>query len=345
MLVNTDLSMAGYRGEAVTAMQKRMMDAMETIPGVTAVGLTSVPPLDQGFSTISVYKDESTDLRPANAAASPFIFEVSPGYFQAAKTSLLAGRNITLHDDASAPRVAVVNLQFARKLFGSVENAVGHYFKLRDGVRTQVVGVVETGKYVNLAENAQPAMFYPILQRPSSDAWLVIRSERDPQELSGAIRSKLRELDSALPSFLVTWNQDLEGAMFASRVATVALGVMGMMGALLALTGIFGMAAYSVSRRMRELGIRMALGAQRKEILNAALGRALKLLVFGSVGGVLVGVLASRVLASIVYQATPRDPLVLSGVIVAMLVLGLLATWIPAQRALSLDPLTLLREE
>jgi ABC-type antimicrobial peptide transport system permease subunit len=125
----------------------------------------------------------------------------------------------------------------------------------------------------------------------------------------------------------------------------MALGVLGMMGAMLSITGIFGMAAYSVSRRLRELGIRVALGAQRTEVLKAALGRAVKLLTIGSAAGLLLGLLASRVLASIVYQATPRDPLVLGGVVVAMALLGLLATWIPAQRALSVNPLILLREE
>jgi ABC-type antimicrobial peptide transport system permease subunit len=120
---------------------------------------------------------------------------------------------------------------------------------------------------------------------------------------------------------------------------------MGVMGAMLAVTGIFGMAAYSVSKRMKELGIRVALGAQRKEVLQAALGRPLKLLAAGSAAGLLLGILASRVLAFIVYQATPRDPLVLAGVVLVMLSLGLLATWIPARRALSVDPLILLREE
>ena len=117
------------------------------------------------------------------------------------------------------------------------------------------------------------------------------------------------------------------------------------MGAMLSITGIFGMAAYSVSRRLREFGIRMALGARRKEVLEAALGRALKLLAFGSAAGLLLGILASRVLASIVYQATPRDPVVMAGVVLVMLLLGLLATWIPAQRVLSVDPLILLRED
>ena len=114
---------------------------------------------------------------------------------------------------------------------------------------------------------------------------------------------------------------------------------------MLAATGIFGMASYSVSKRLRELGIRIALGAQRKEVLHAALGKASRLLAIGSVAGLLLGIMATRVLSSIVYQATPRDPWVLTGVVLAMLMLGLAATWMPAQRALSADPLLLLREQ
>jgi ABC-type antimicrobial peptide transport system permease subunit len=133
--------------------------------------------------------------------------------------------------------------------------------------------------------------------------------------------------------------------LFPSQMATVSLGVMGLMGAMLSITGIFGMAAYAVSKRLRELGIRVALGAQRKQVLQAALGRAFKLLACGSTAGLFLGIMTSRVLALVVYQATPRDPLVLAGVVLAMALLGLLATWIPAQRALSVDPLILLRED
>jgi predicted permease len=345
MLVNTELAMAGYRGDAAPAMQKRLIDAMETIPGVTSVGLANVPPLDQGFEQTRVFTEEATDLRPSKAAAEPFRFKVSPGYFHAAGTALLSGRTFDRHDDAASPRVAVINREFARKVFGSLADAMGRYFKNADGARIQVIGVVEDGKYMNLAEDPQAAIYLPILQSPSTDSWLVLRSERDPQELSSAIRLKIRELDAALPSFIVTWDQDLEGALFTSRVATVALGVMGMMGALLAVTGIFGMAAYSVSKRLRELGIRMALGARRGQVLSAGLGRAIRLLALGSALGLTLGVLFARVLAAIVYQATPRDPLVMGAVVVAMLSLGLLATWVPAQRALSLNPMSLLREE
>ena len=137
----------------------------------------------------------------------------------------------------------------------------------------------------------------------------------------------------------------MNGALFASRMATVSLGVLGVIGAMLSITGIFGMAAYAVSRRLRELGIRVALGAKRSEVLRTALRRPFQLLLCGSAAGLALGLLATRLLAYIVYEATPRDPLVLTGVVVVMAVLGLVATWIPAQRALSIDPLVLLREE
>jgi ABC-type antimicrobial peptide transport system permease subunit len=128
-------------------------------------------------------------------------------------------------------------------------------------------------------------------------------------------------------------------------MAAISLGVLGAMGAMLSITGIFGMAAYAVSRRIKELGIRVALGARRREVLGAALGRAFRLLAIGSTAGLILGLLASRVLAAIVYQATPRDPIVLAGAIFAMMLLGLIATWVPARRVLSVNPLILLREE
>jgi predicted permease len=347
MLVNANLAMAGYSGDTTLAMQKRMIEAMEAIPGVEQVGLVNnFPPLVYGAgSRANVFKEETRDRRPSNIASMPYRYDVSPGYFDAAGTRLLAGRAFSWHDDKSAPVVAVVNREFAGKLFGSLTNAIGRYFTLQDATRVQIVGVVEDGKYLSITEDQQPAIFLPSVQSPSSQSYLVVRSHRDPQQLAAGIRSKLHELDAGLPVDIDTWNTLLVVVLFPSRVATVSLGVLGAMGAMLSITGLFGMAAYSVSKRLKELGIRMALGAQRKEVLQAALGRALKLLAFGSAAGLFLGILASRVLAFIVYQATPRDPLVLVGVVLAMFLLGLSATLIPAQRALSVDPAILLREE
>ncbi|MGD0631401.1 MAG: ABC transporter permease [Terracidiphilus sp.] len=350
MLAETDLSTAGYSGDRVPAMQKRMIEAVQGLPRVESVGLADALPLSvNGGDDQIVFASQVTDLRPSNAAGEIRTYNVSPEYFQASGTALLTGRLFTDHDNQSSPRVAIVNQEFARKLFGSAASAIGGWYKLKDGTRIQVVGIAQDGKYSSLTEDPVPAMFFPILQSPSTSTILVVRlrpgSDHSPQSIGAAMRTVLRRLDPGLPVTIETRDKPLDSTLFGPRIATIALGVLGMMGAMLSITGVFGMAAYSVSKRLRELGIRIALGAKRKEVLQAALGRAVKLLAFGSAAGLVLGILASRVLAFIVYQATPRDPLVLAGVVLAMALLGLVATWIPAQRALSVDPLVLLREE
>jgi hypothetical protein len=345
MLVETDVAFAGYTGDKVPPMQKRMIEAVGAIPGVETVGFSDGLLLEDTNDYSLVFNGDATDVRPANAAGDAYIYHISPEYLRAEGTVLLAGRTFTWHDDQKAPRVGVVNLEFARKVFGSTSKALGGYFKMPDGTRVQVVGITEQGKYDHLAEDPIAAMFLPILQWPSSQTWLVVRSSRDPNQLGPAVRSALRQLDQGLPVRIDTRYNELSPALFGPRLATLALGVLGVIAAMLAVTGVFGMAAYSVSKRLRELGIRMALGAQRKEVLQAALGRALKLLAIGSAAGLLLGILASRVLAFIVYEATSRDPLILAGVVLAMALLGLVATWVPARRALSIEPAILMREE
>jgi predicted permease len=349
MLVEPDLGMAGYSGDRALAMQRRLIKAMEAIPGVEAVGLADSVPFAMGVGDTIVYRDNAPDLRPGNAAADAYLFHVAPGYFRAADTTLLSGRDFSWEDDKNSPRVALVNGVFARKLFGSADGVIGRYYKMRDGSRIQVVGVVEDGKYYALTENPEPAVFIPILQSPSAATTLVVRARpganNAPGLLGAAMRNAVRHLDAGMPVILETRDKPLAVSLFGPRMATVALGVLGVMGAMLSITGIFGMAAYSVSRRLRELGIRVALGAQHREVLQAALGRAVKLLAIGSAAGLILGILAARVLALVVYGATSRDPIVLAGVVLAMALLGLVATWIPAQRALSVNPLILLREE
>jgi ABC-type antimicrobial peptide transport system permease subunit len=173
----------------------------------------------------------------------------------------------------------------------------------------------------------------------------VVRSSLPQVETAAAINRMLTGIDPRLVFSIRSWSSALSLVLFPARIAAASLGVMGLLAAMLAITGIFGMAAYSVSKRMRELGIRVALGAHRAQLMRSALGRPLVLLASGSAVGLLLGMLTSRLLAQIVYQATSRDPLVLSGVIAAMMLIGLLATWIPARHALAVNPARLLREE
>jgi predicted permease len=346
ILADTDLAMAGYPDEKIPAMQKRMVDAMATIPGVKSVGLASRPPLaGPGPQGTAVYTVTTTDLKPSNVAAYPNLYRISPEYLDTAGTALLAGRGFSWHDDKDSPPVAVVNREFANEVFGSATKAVGEYYKTKEGTRIQVVGIVEDGKYRSLTEDPVAAVFLPILQSPSSETWLVVRAAGDPRQVTAALKSRLRDLDPGMPFFIQAWSKEMDAYQFGAHMATISLGVLGLMGAMLSITGIFGIAAYSVSKRFQELAIRVSLGAGRKDVLLEALGRALKLLLVGSAAGMLLGILASRVLAFIVYQATPRDPLVLGGVILAMLLLGLLGTWIPARSVLKVDPVILLREK
>jgi ABC-type antimicrobial peptide transport system permease subunit len=241
--------------------------------------------------------------------------------------------------------VAIVNRELARKIFGSVSQAIGGHFRLDAKSRLEVIGVVEDGKYKTLTEDARAVFFQPLLQAPANSTWLVVRSSRDSRRVAASLHETMQGLDAALPFTVLTWPQQLDSALFAARVATVSLGVLGMLGAVLAITGIFGMASYSVGKRLKEMGIRMALGAGHGQVLSAALGRAFRLLAAGSVAGLALGMAATSVLSSIVYQATPRDPVVLGGTVLAMLLVGLIAAWAPARRALSVDPSKLMREE
>lgn len=345
VLAESDLHMGGYTDEGMLQMQRRMIDAVAALPGVVSVGTVDRPPLVVGSGDSLVFSDATTDFRPTNNVADAMVYRISPRYLQSAGTKLLAGRDLSFNDGKNAPVVAVVNRLFAIKVFGSVENALGRHFKTGPLDRVEVVGVVEDGKYRSLTEDQQPAMFFSYQQRLSADVSLVVRIDREPEEMVAAIQRTLRGLDSSLPLSIRTWSSELDSALFAARVATVALGVLGILGAMLAVTGIFGMASYVVSKRLRELGIRVALGAGSRQILRAALGRAFRLLAFGSAGGIVLGLMGTKVLSHIVYQATPKDPLVLIGVVVTMVVLGMLAAAVPARRALAVDPLVLLRDE
>jgi len=343
-LVETNMRMAGYTNASSLPVQKRILEDASRIPGVTAVGTIDQPPLNGGGNTTPVFPQGTTDFRDSNSLAEVNVYTISPGFLAASRMRLLAGRSFTWNDDDKTPRVALINQSLAHILFGN-NPAVGRHFEINGHKDIEVAGVVENGKYQSLTENPKPAMYWPLPQNLEDDTTLVVRSTRTPAEMASALSTLVAKIDPSLPVTIESWPQQLQLVLFPARVATVSLGLLGLLAAMLAATGIFGMASYSVTRRLREMGIRMALGAQRVQILRAALARTLILLAAGSLAGLALGAAASGVLSSIVYEATVFDPIVLAGAILAMVAIGVIAAAFPASRALHADPALLLREE
>lgn len=332
--------------EGVVPLEKKkkaMIEAVRSIPGVTAAGTVSKVPFTGGMRGIPIFPPGTTEFTLNNSVLEPYGLTISPGYFETAGTRLLSGRDVSWHDTAQTPYVAVVNATFARKMWGDAP-AIGQRFIVFEHLR-EVVGVVEDSKYNEIAESPPPAFYLPFSQYEQAGTTFVVRSSRGQNEMAAAVE---RTLSVFAPDELIvvqSWRDAMGYALFPSRAAASGLGVMGVLAAMLAVTGIFGMAAYNVSRRMKELGIRVALGARSKHVMSAAVGRPILLLAIGSLGGLLLCVFASRLLGQIVYQANPRDPVVIGGAVLTMALLGLAASAIPALRALSVDPSKLMRAE
>ena len=343
MLANIDLSEIEQRGDALLVKQKALLEAVQRIPGVTTAGAVNRVPFTGGLRGVPVFLPGTTDFTLNNSVLAPYVFTISPSYLEAGGTRLLSGRDISWHDTKTTPYVAVVNQTFARKMWGET-SAIGQRFILRDHL-TEVVGMAEDGKYYEIMEPQQPVVFLPLLQTENGVAVFVVRTSREQKEMVTALEHTLSDIEPNALIAVQSWPDAMARVLFPARAASVGLGVMGLLAAMLAVTGIFGMAAYNVSRRMKELGIRVALGARTKHVMSAAVGRPIVQLGVGSLVGLLSGVFASRLLGQIVYQANPRDPVVMAGAILTMALLGIAASAIPALRALAVDPSKLLREE
>ena len=342
-----DLGWAAYNGDAAAHFQRELLDRVSRLPGVQAAGYTNTTPLSLEVNTTGIYSQTTTDFRESNIIDYAFQYSPSPGYFSASGTALLAGRDVSFLDTRETPPVAVINRRFAREMFHS-EDVIGRYFKRADGKPVQIVGLVADGKYLTLSEDPAPAVFFPISQQPQTNTVLIVRTLPGDAntEMAATIRKVIRDLDPAVPILASgSWTSQLGLSLFPSQIATVALGLFGAFGLLLSITGTFSVASYTVGRRLRELSIRVALGARGKQLLGAALGRMLTLLACGSVVGILLGVAGSQILSAIVYQASAQDPIVLLAVAATVLVTGILSVASPVRRALYVDPARLLREE
>ncbi len=349
-LLSYNLAIAGYHADDSVQFSRTLAERAARVPGVADVAFASNTPLDViGNNGEHVYPAGTADFRPSNSVFSAQEYDISPNFFRTAGIALLQGRDFTWTDDPKAPRVAIVNLRFAQLLFPN-RSALGQFFSIGGKHPVQIVGIAEQGLYSSLTENPQPILFFPIAQGPDMFTKLLLRvqpgADAEQPRIANAVVALLHAQDPAVPiSSVLTWQAALAPVLFPARAATVALGVLGTLALVLAVTGIFGLASYTVVRRMREFGIRLALGAARKAILAAALGRVARIILAGSACGLALGLLSTRILAAVVYGAHATDPWVLLAAALTMALVGLLATAAPARHALRVEPATLLREE
>jgi predicted permease len=345
-VVAFDPRLAHYAEPEGRALQRRLMDEAARLPGVVATGYADTVPLGLGHSSATVFREDATDFRPSQGTNVTEMI-VSPGYFKAIGTRLLSGREYAWSDvrRPDGTRIAIVNETFARRVVGTV-NAVGRRFRYGPDADAEIIGLVEEGKFQALTEDPEPALFLPATRVYSSDTVLIVRSRVSETVMANQLQQMISRIDPNLPvGSSTSLAAYIRIAYFPTVVASVLLGVFGVMAAMLAVAGIYGTASYSVSRRIREIGIRMAIGAGPRQVLSFVLGRTSGLVAMGAVLGLMSGVGANRLLASIVYRVSDRDALTVIAAALIMVLVAVLAVCGPARRAVRLDPQQALRHE
>ena len=340
-----ELNLARYTPERGRAFQQQALQAIQQLPGVQSAAYSNSVPLSIDQSQTGVFPADKTDLRPSDRIGVTY-YQVSPGFFATMGTKLFGGREFTWHDDAQSPQVAIVNLAFARRVLHT-DDAVGKRFR-GGGLApfAEVIGVVEDGKYQSLTESPRPVVFWSILQSYNSTTTVEVRSALPATQMVAELRQAIERLDPELPLYGVGSLEQMQGfAFLPTRAAAIALSAFGVLAIMLAATGIHGLVAYAVSRRTHEIGIRMAIGACRGEVLRLVLGRTAALLVLGSLLGLTLALAVGQLISSVVYEMQPRDPLVLVSAWVGIALLALFASWAPARRAMRVDPMIALRYE
>jgi len=260
--------------------------------------------------------------------------------------SLLSGRDFTRHDDQHSPQVAIVNQTFARRIM-QTQDPVGKTFRSAfGGPAVQVIGLVPDGKYQSLTESPRPALFRSTYQWYNPTTTLVVRSPLPAGEVVEQIRKQIAAMDPHLPLYGTGSLEVMLGfALFPMHAAAIALSIFGILAMVLAITGIHGLVAYAVARRTRELGIRIALGAQRSQVLALVLGKLTLLVFAGLVVGTVLSLAAGQALTAVIYEASPRDQNLFFIVVCLLATAAALSCWGPAFRALRTDPVTALRYE
>jgi predicted permease len=315
------------------------------LPGIESAAMTDNIPLSLNYNDTSIYLEGQP---PASMSELPIAIptSVSPDYFRTMGIAL-RGRDFAEQEDKVENRVAIVNETFARKFFPGQE-AIGKRFNFSGADKPfwEIIGVCGDGKYNTLGEEQKPALFRPQLRDYNTTIALVVRTRNDPRTTLAAMQRELRNLDPTLPLYSVkTLTEHMKIPLFPARMAAGALGSFGVLALVLAAVGIYGVMSYVVAGRTREIGLRMALGAQSGNVRSLILRQGMTLALIGSVIGLAIAFGATRLLKSVLYGVSASDPVTFVGVTFLLAIVALLACWLPARRATRVDPMIALRAE
>jgi predicted permease len=346
LMMAVDPSVHGYTPERTTQLLSQLRERIATLPSVTSVAYADLVPLSGGGRSDGMVADGRP--APPTGPIGTELYMVSPGYFETMGIPRIAGPDFS-NERPDAPKVAIVNEEFAHRLFGH-DNPIGQTVN-GGGVTYQIIGVVKNIKSRTLGEETRPVLYRSLAQNIAGDPSfngnsLMIRSDGDPANLANAVRREISSLDPTLAVYNIeTMKEHLHDALFLPRLAGTLFGVFGFIGLLLASIGLYGVISYSVSRRTQEIGIRMALGADRARVVRHVLSDGLRPVAIGMVIGISAAFALGRLLSSVLFHVTPRDPQIFALAVVTLVIVAIAACFIPARRASRVDPINALRSE
>lgn len=347
LMMSMDIGLQGYGEERGQQFYKQLSERVRSLPGVRDAAISSYIPMGYDNSGVNIFP-EGQVIDDKSKTETAFDDMVQANYFRAAGTPVIQGREFTEADSALAPKVAIINDTFAKKIWPG-QDPIGKTFRTeKNGPPIQVVGLTRTGKYLFLYETPQLYAYFPIAQRYNSATNLFVYTQSDPQQLVPAVRDQIRQLDAGLPVFAVTTMEahvQYGKPLLPARLGAMLVGAFGLLGLVLASVGVYGVVSYSVSQRTQEIGIRTALGAQSSHVLRMVLRQGMSMALIGTAVGIILSFLLFRGLSSVLYGVKSTDLVTLTAVSAMLLAVAFAASYIPALRATHVDPVVALREQ
>jgi putative ABC transport system permease protein len=340
LLIDVDATRAGYKGPRLKAFNQETLAMAERLPGVSSASLSSITPLMGGGISMPI----AVNGQPVESGEMHFN-QVAPRYFETLSTAFVLGRDFTLRDNATAPGVAIVNEAFVRQYIPNGRPLEQSVSVVGSRDERQVVGVVKDAVYETLRQSPPPTVYVPYLQSGGGPVTLEISAAGSLARVASAISADVQPKLAGKPIAIRTLTARLEGSLVQERLMATLASAFGLLALVLASVGLYGVLAYAVVRRTSEIGIRLALGARRRQVLALVLNSAIRMLTLGIVFGLPAAWATSRLVSSMLFGLTGDDPTTIVGAVTVLFVTGLVAAYIPARRATRIEPLVALRCE